>query len=623
LTASRTIQYLPSSSLAPYRPRLLALLITASVASASAPALAQVPPPPPPPPAPAAPAPPRAPVSAQAEIAAGDKAARTKDWDGALTHYQAAQQATPSWRAQLGVADALYQLGRLGESYETYDDAQRTYGTKYGPGEKGLVGARLKELTTKTGWLSLRVADAGADVQVDGKSVGTSPVPALIRVAVGSHALNVTKAGFAPFVGRAEVTPDGKAAVDVVLASQATQGHVVVRTSAGDALRVTVDGVDVGATPWEGDVPAGPHQIGGKGSLSAVSTQAIDVVAGARVSVDLAAASTAAHVQVRTNDGKGLIYIDGTIKGEGAFAGDVTPGQHTIVVSRDGYERYEKALTLAPNETSAETVTLKPVGSVGPSAASAERKIEGIYGGLGAVSLFGVGGMGTDLETGCRNLGATSCDTASPIGGGLFGYMGWTWDPVGFELMLGGEGDTVKQTAHYTGIMASGSTVPASVPARTEEFTFVRGGGIAAVRARATFQGNLIRGTIAGGLGASYKVMAMQRTAATTAEQPPLSAPPFVPSLIAYVSPALSFEGAIQLRASPTLAISLGLEVWAENASSGGTNTTAGGSPSPLASANMSANTTATPQFIPNPPYHLATGPQVMIGPFLGLQFGP
>ena len=105
-----------------------------SMASASAPALAQ-------------PAPPTPPTAN--EIAAGDKAARTKDWEGALTHYQAALHATPSWRAQLGVADALYQLGRLGESYETYDDAQRTYATKYGPGEKGLVGARLKELATK------------------------------------------------------------------------------------------------------------------------------------------------------------------------------------------------------------------------------------------------------------------------------------------------------------------------------------------------------------------------------------------------------------------------------------------------------------------------------------------
>ncbi|MGO9839073.1 MAG: PEGA domain-containing protein [Polyangiaceae bacterium] len=589
--------------MAPHRSRSLALFLTLSVASASAPALAQ-------------PAPPN-------EIAAGDKSARTKDWEGALTHYQAALHATPSWRAQLGVADALYQLGRLGESYETYDDAQRTYGTKYGPGEKGLVNARLKELAAKTGWLSIRIADAGADVELDGKAIGTSPVPALIRVAVGSHGVHVTKAGFAPFAGRADVTADGKAVVDVALSPQATQGHVIVHASGSDVLRVTIDGVDVGATPWEGDVSPGPHQIGGRGSMASATPQTVDVAAGARVTVDLPSASTAAHIQVRTNDGKGLIYIDGAIKGEGAFAGDVTPGPHTVVVSRDGYERYEKSMTLAANETSAETVTLTPVASVGPSGGSAERKIEGIYGGVALLGLFGVGGMGTELETGCATLGATSCTTPSPIGGGAFGYAGWTWDPVGFEVMVGGGADTVQQTAHFTGLAPSGAALPASMPARNETFTFVRAGGLGAFRARATFQGSVIRATFAGGLGFSYKVMLMQRTATTTAEQPQLSTT-YVPSAISYVSPALTLEAAIHFRASPILAIAVGLELWAENASIAGTNSTPPGPPEPLGNPNATANSpNATPQFIATPAYHLATGPQVFLGPFVGLQFGP
>jgi len=569
----------------------------------------------------AQPAPPAQP--APNEIAAGDKSARTKDWDGALTHYQAALHATPSWRAQLGVADALYQLGRLGESYETYDDAQRTYGTKYGPGEKGLVTARLKELATKTGWLSVRIADAGADVSLDGKSIGTSPVPALLRVAVGSHEVRVAKAGFAPFVGRAEVTADGKAVVDAALSQQATQGHVIVHANGNDALRVTIDDVDVGATPWEGDVAPGRHQIGGRGSLVSAATQTVDVVAGARVTVDLPAASTAAHIQVRTNDGKGLIYIDSTVKGEGAFSGDVTPGPHTIVVTRDGYDRYEKSLTLGANETSAETVTLKPVASVGASAASAERKIEGIYGGFGLMGLFGVGGMGTELETNCSTLGAASCSTPSPAGGGGFGYVGWTWDPVGFEVMLGGGADTTQQTAHFTGIAPSGAALPATNPARNETFTFVRAGGLGAFRVRATFQGNVIRGTVAAGLGFSYKLMLMKRDATTTAEQPQLSTT-YVPSTVSYVSPALTLEAAIHFRASPTIAIALGLELWAENASIAGTNSVPAGQPEPLGNLNSGANGSNAPlQAIPTPAYHLATGPQVFLGPFLGMQFGP
>jgi len=36
-------------------------------------------------------------------IAEGDKATRKKDYEGALAHYRAANQATPSWRASEAV----------------------------------------------------------------------------------------------------------------------------------------------------------------------------------------------------------------------------------------------------------------------------------------------------------------------------------------------------------------------------------------------------------------------------------------------------------------------------------------------------------------------------------------
>ena len=95
-------------------------------------------------------------VTATNQIAAGDKAARAKDFAGALTHYQAANQAEPSARAEMGVADALYNLGKLGESYETYADVEQTYGPKLSAAEKALVAKRMKEMAPKTGWLSWR-----------------------------------------------------------------------------------------------------------------------------------------------------------------------------------------------------------------------------------------------------------------------------------------------------------------------------------------------------------------------------------------------------------------------------------------------------------------------------------
>ncbi len=587
--------------------RLLVHLVAVAIATAPTSALAQ----PTPPAAPAAPVPPPAPGSDKVELNAAGAAARSKDWAGALTHYQAAMQVVPSLRAQLGTGDSLYQLGRLGESYEAYQAVQRDYATKLAPAEKALVAARLKEMATKTGWLSVRVSEAGAQVDLDGKAMGTSPLPALVRVAVGSHEVHATKDGFAPFTARAEVVADGQAAVEAVLAAEVTQAHIAVHTT-GEPLRVLVDGVDVGATPWEGSVSPGPHEMSGRSSTATAIPQQISVKAGDHLGIDLVAAATAAHLQIRSSDGKGVIFVDGVMRAEGAFATEVSPGPHNVIVTREGYERFDKTSTLAPRDTWAETVTLKQVAATGGEVEAAERPIEGTYGSFGLTGLFGVGGQGTELETNCDTLGAMSCETPSPIGGGLFGYFGYTWNPVGFELFVAASADAVQQKAHFDGKGKTGA-LPFAIPARDESFTFLRVGGVAALRVRATFQTRRIRGTFAAGPGFSYKEMIMKRDA--TATDGTARQNSYVPGPVGYASPAVSVEGAIHLRASGAFAVSLGLLVLVDNASS-----------STAAASSTNQKLAAQNQFpapIATPGYHLASGPQVFLGPFIGLAFGP
>jgi hypothetical protein len=556
----------------------------------------------------AQPAPPSAAGAAQA-IADGDKATRAKDYATALKSYQTAQQTMPSARAEMGVGDALYNLGRLGEAYDTYNDVQQTFGAKLGAVEKGLVGKRLKELASKTGYLSIRVNEAGAEVDVDTKVFGTSPVPALVRVPTGTHAVHITKAGFTAFDGNAEVAPDGKAVIDATLAPVATQGHLVVHSTGPDPLRVLVDGVDVGATPWEGDVPPGSHTITGRSSSATAAGQTVDVAIGSRTAIDLVASDIAAHVAITTSDGKGVIYLDGVVKGEGTFKGDVAPGPHSVVVSRDGYQRFEKTLTLTEQQTWAETVTLSQVVSVTAGQGEADRAYKGLYGGFGLAGLFGVGGMGTTIETNCSTLGASTCSTPNAVGGGAFGYIGYTWDPVGFEFMLGAMVDEAKQTATFNATSTSSSTsiAPAADPARTESFQFLRVGGIAAIRARVGFQSGILRGTVSAGPGVSYRLIQMERDATATSNGQALDK--YVPGAVGYISPALSADASLQFRLSPTLAIAVGVTFLADNASIAGNNSV---SPSP-----------GHNPLIPTPGYNLATGTQAFLGPFLGMHFGP
>jgi hypothetical protein len=389
-------------------------------------------------------------------------------------------------------------------------------------------------------------------------------------------------------------------------------GHVVVHASGSVPLRVIVDGVDVGVTPWEGDLPPGPHSVAGRSSSAQAEAQTVELSAGSRAVIDLVSSATAAHVQIRTNDGRGSIYLDGELRGEGAFASDVAPGPHTVVVSRDGFQRFEKSMALGERDVWAETVTLAPVAGAGASVLEGERALEGVYGGVGLLGTAGLGGMGTELETNCTSLGATSCSTPAPFGGGAFGYIGWTWNPVGFELFVAGTGEDASQKASYNGTTATGGPlVPASMPARTESFTFVRGGGMAALRARATFQTRHVRGSVAGGVGLSFHEMVMKRTASDAAGD----SNQYVPqSGVGYLSPAISIEAVLQIRLTQALGVALGFQLMADNASIAGSN-------SVPASQLLPFGTSGTT--IPTPEYHLATGPQVVLGPFVGLAFGP
>jgi hypothetical protein len=135
------------------------------------------------------------------------------------------------------------------------------------------------------------------------------------------------------------------------------------------------------------------------------------------------------------------------------------------------------------------------------------------------------------------------------------------------------------------------------------------------VRARATAQWEKFRGTLAGGVGLAVKDMGVQRVA--TATDGSGGTDKFTAGGAVYFGAALTAEAAVHYRVTPSIAISLGLEMLADSASMGG-STAVGPQPG---HALVTPRGQAT--FIPTPQYNLASGAQVFLGPFLGMIFGP
>lgn len=555
-------------------------------------------------------------ADSKASLADADKATKAKDWASAARSFDAANKAQPSSDALEGLANAQYQGGQLGEAFAAYTEWLEKYGAKVPAAKKKTAETRLKELGDKTGTVTVTVNEPGAAISVDEKPVGTSPLASPLRLPAGPHRIRVTKDGFSPVDQAPNVAPGTSTPVQVTLVSAATKGKLVVKEKAGKAVRVTVDGIDMGDAPWTGDVDPGAHDIGIRATGLVATPQKVTVERGKTQEIELVASTSSASVKIGTSDAKGLVYFDDKLVGEGSFIGDVPAGTHKLKITREGYDPFEEDLVVKDKEPLSRTVTLKLSSKISTGPVQETERLEGVYGGFGIVGFLTPGGTGDSISTACDTKGQVpslaSCDAPGGAGGGLGGFVGYHWDPIGIELYVAGHYDQRTLTNDWNAANTDPGLGPD--PARLEEFNLRRAGGLGLLRVRATWQSKKIRLSFAGGAGVSYRVMFLDRI--TTAKDDPRLRDAFVSDVPSYVSPVIALEPSVHYRLTPGLALSLGVQLLLET-------------PSSFLNDRENPKTTAErlhtlgARGLTTPSYELASNVQVFVGPVLGMMFGP
>jgi hypothetical protein len=511
-----------------------------------------------------------------------DTAAKLKAsgaFDVAAEEYENAYKVAPS---AAPLREALECYKQLGQSTGQVSAAQRLL-DKHAKELKGGEQAALKKLLeaakAKIGQIDL-IAESGATVQLDGKDVGTTPLPGPLSADAGSHAIVVKKEGFELFEKPVDVTAKSTVTVEAKLEPTITTAEISVKEAAGIPGTVLIDGQKVGPAPYRGRQPLGKHQVSLESPTYAAPAKEVTLVKREVADVVLEAAPTTGKVTVATADKHGVIRIDGKLVGDGTFSGDLTSGEHLVEVTRDGYKPFSQTIAVVSGKPSALKVTLEPAAPVVVEEKSSD---SGIFGAIRIAGQLQTTKAGNELQLGCDGLKdtgnnnptpgttppANTCTSGSPAGGGLFGILGYGWKYFGLEMLVGATGDVTRGTAHIAGH-------------RDNTYSMLRIGGLAAFRPRAMIQTKAIRVSLAVGPAIAERVVASEGDTTD------------------YFSPAFSGDFAFGIRFSNTTTFTIGSMLWMESAKQGPTVS--------RPEQNL---------------FRLFSGPQTMILPHMGFEFGP
>jgi hypothetical protein len=189
----------------------------------------------------------------------------------------------------------------------------------------------------------------GGRVYLDGKDVGQTPI-VLSGLRPGEYTVRIVKQGYEQYYVRVEVTAEERKTVFAYL--EATDGGLVAKSEPKDA-KVYLDGSYVGTTPFERqDLSPGSHRV--RITKEGYRTWERDVTIKAGDTVQFVAPLKRAEggLSAKSEPKGAKVYLDGKMVGSTPFEGqDLSPGAHTVRITKDGYQTWERDVTVKAEET--------------------------------------------------------------------------------------------------------------------------------------------------------------------------------------------------------------------------------------------------------------------------------
>jgi hypothetical protein len=196
------------------------------------------------------------------------EAARTlfahDDYAGAAVKFQSAYDRSHDPRLLWNIASCEHKLRRYARARVLLERYLDEGGDALTEQDRRDTEGVLRTIAPFISTVRLTASPEGADVVVDGETVGSAPLPKPLYVELGKHELVVRKDGFRP-ESRSIVASGGDTMlVSVTLVPKPHEGQLEVRAGRDDLI--SLDGKNIGIGSVSKSVPSGHHVLRVTGS---------------------------------------------------------------------------------------------------------------------------------------------------------------------------------------------------------------------------------------------------------------------------------------------------------------------------------------------------------------------
>ena len=202
--------------------------------------------------------------------------------------------------------------------------------------------------------------DTNAEVYIDQKLVGTTPLR-LDEVESGIHDVRLISSRYLDY--DTEVTVVGRRELNELTAALSPAWAILELTSEPAGARISIDGEAVGVTPSSIEVIQGYRTIDVKKDGFKIFETNIDVTAGIdTVLPKIMLTKADGTVSVGSNPSGANLTVNGRYRGQTPVSLTLAPKQsYTLVLSKAGYEPFEREIKLNPEQDIALRESLKPI----------------------------------------------------------------------------------------------------------------------------------------------------------------------------------------------------------------------------------------------------------------------